>query len=108
MAHNSQKYEKFESKKFESYDEANTFASLKFNELTGTKANKDFNSSDYRVRIRRRNDQNHSVFDVVSMRRIGLNVKSADHDNIVATKDNVRKGGKRDRKRQRELTKHNA
>lgn len=68
---NVQNFEKFESTRFPSYGQAQAFAALKFDELTGEKRDRDFSGPSHRVRIRKRLSQGKESFDVVSYRRIG-------------------------------------
>ena len=68
---NVRNFEKFESTRFPTYHQAQVFATLKFDELTGEKRDRDFNGPNYRVRIRKRSNQGKESFDVVSYRKIG-------------------------------------
>jgi hypothetical protein len=73
----TQNFEQFESTRFPTYHQAHVFATLKFDELTGEKRDRDFNSDKYRVRIRRRAGQGKETFDVVSYRHLSLRKPAA-------------------------------
>lgn len=68
---NIRNFEKFESTRFPTYQQAQVFATLKFDELSGEKKERDFSGPNHRVRIRRRSNQGRECFDVVSYRKIG-------------------------------------
>jgi hypothetical protein len=100
---NSQRYERFESKRFETYGQAHVFACLKFDELTGIKKDKEFDSPDFRLRIRRRHVQERDFFDVISFKRLGLKEEKSASPEYSSEQETAerrfRKGGKKDRKR---------
>lgn len=101
------KFKQFESASFKLYDAAITAARSKFNILSGLTCLDNFDSPDYRIRVRRRIANGVSVFNVISLRRIDMkpvkNIGVNDADEST-DKRNTRKGGKKYHKRLKEKT----